>query len=58
VRWIKSRTRKSDRRRGHESMRKHVVQRKILLEVVNKHSLRANGHILLRTNSLCCFICS
>jgi hypothetical protein len=36
MRWIMSRTRKSERRRGHESMRKHVMQRKLLLEVIKK----------------------
>jgi hypothetical protein len=50
--WSVSRTRKSDRRRGHGSVRKHVVQRKILLGVVNKRSLRVSGHILLKTYRL------
>jgi hypothetical protein len=36
VRWIMSRIRKSERRREHESVRKHVVQRALLLMVVNK----------------------
>jgi hypothetical protein len=52
-----SRARKSKRMRGHESVRKDVVQRKLLLEVVNKRSLRASGHILLRTDRLFSFVC-
>jgi hypothetical protein len=55
VRWIMSRTRKS-KRRGHRSVIKHVVQRKLLLEVANKRSLRASGHVLLKTNRLFSFL--
>jgi hypothetical protein len=56
TRWIMSTTRKSEKRRGHESVRKHVVQRKLLLGVVNKRSLRESGHVLLRTNRLFSFV--
>jgi hypothetical protein len=56
ARWIMSTIKKSDRRRGHNSMRKHVVQRKLLLGVVNKRSLRASGHVLLRTDRLFTFV--
>jgi hypothetical protein len=38
ARWIMSRTRKRERSRGHRSVSKHVMQRKFLLEVVNKCS--------------------
>jgi hypothetical protein len=56
MRWSMSRTRKSKRRRGHGSVRKHIVQSKLLLEVVNNHSLRASDHILLRTDRLFSFV--
>jgi hypothetical protein len=58
ARCIVSRTRKSKRRGEHKSVRKHVVQMKLLLEVVNKRSLRASDHILLRVDRLFSFIYS
>jgi hypothetical protein len=33
ARWIVSMRKKSERKRGHENMRKHVMQRKLMLEV-------------------------
>jgi hypothetical protein len=56
TRWSVSRTRKTDRRRGHRSMRKHVMQRQLSLRVVNKCSFRASGHDLLRTDKLFSFV--
>jgi hypothetical protein len=56
VRCSVSRTRKNERRRGHRSVRKHVVQRKLFLGVMNKCSLRASGHVLLRTDRLFSFV--
>jgi hypothetical protein len=56
VRWIVSRIRKSKRRRGHRSVRKYVVQRKLLLGVVNKRSLRASDYVLLSTGKLFSFV--
>jgi hypothetical protein len=54
--WIMSRTRKGERRRGHKSVRKHVMQRKHSLEVVKWRSLRESGHTLLRTDRLFSFV--
>jgi hypothetical protein len=47
VRWIVRRIKISDRRREHESMRKHDVRRKRMSEVVRKCSGRQSGHVLL-----------
>jgi hypothetical protein len=38
VRWIVRSIKRSERRRGHGSMRKHDVRWKRMLEVVRKHS--------------------
>jgi hypothetical protein len=53
---VMSRIRKSKRRRGHRSVRKYVVQRKLLLGVVNKRSLRASDYVLLSTDKLFSFV--
>jgi hypothetical protein len=41
------RIKRSDRRREHESMRKHDVRIKRMSEVVRKRSERQSGHVLL-----------
>jgi hypothetical protein len=38
ARWLVRGTKRSERRRGHGSVRKHDVRRKRMLEVVKKHS--------------------
>jgi hypothetical protein len=52
VRWIVRSIKRSEMRRGHESVREPDVRRKLLLEVVIKRSRRASGHILLKINRL------
>jgi hypothetical protein len=38
MRWIMRSIKRSERRRGHGSVRKHDVRRKHMSEVVKKHS--------------------